>query len=185
MAGAVEQHIRAWLEQFVVGLNLCPFALPVMAADTLRIAVCEAAEPTALRRAFLTELDRLQSHSEQEIATTLLAFPRALTDFDDYLQFLYEAGDLLSGSGLEGLVQLASFHPEYRFEGEDEDAPGNYSNRAPYPIIHLLRENMLTRVLEDYADPAQIPVRNVATLDAIGAARLQRRWRQLFQAPSS
>ena len=89
---------------------------------------------------------------------------------------------LLDAAGLEGLVQLASFHPDYLFAGEPEDAASHYSNRAPYPLIHLLREDMLTRVLADGSDPGEIPTRNIATLEAIGVDELARRWRDMFGA---
>lgn len=178
----VEQRIRRWLDEFVVGLDLCPFARPLLGAQNLRISCCEQEDPASLRQAFLCELDLLQGSPEQEIATTLLAFPRALGDFDEYLEFFYEAQDLVAASGLDGLVQLASFHPHYRFEGEEENAASQYSNRAPYPLIHLLRESMLTRVLADFAHPERIPVRNVETLDGIGAQELARRWQALFDA---
>ena len=180
MTGLAESHIRAWLKEFVIGLNLCPFARPLLGADNLRIAVCEETDPVLVRRAYLLELDLLQNSTEQEIATSLLAFPHALGDFQDYLQFLDQAQDLLVESGLEGLVQLASFHPQYLFEGEQECAASHYSNRAPYPLIHLLREDMLSRVLEDFADPDQIPDRNIQTLDDIGVEELERRWQAIF-----
>lgn len=182
MTGHVEHLIRRWLDEFVVGLNLCPFARPLLGAPNLRIAVCDDTDTAALHRAFLRELDLLQQSTEQEIATTLLVFPCALADFDDYLWLLEDAQELLHRAGLEGQVQLASFHPEYRFAGEPPDAASHYSNRAPYPIIHLLREDMLTRVLDDAADPARIPDRNIETLTAIGVAELQRRWRVLFSS---
>jgi len=175
-----EQHIRAWLAEFVVGLNLCPFARPLLGAKNLRIAICEDTAPAALRRAFLLELDLLQGSTEQEVATTLLAFPHALTDFEEYLAFLDQAQELLQQSGLEGLVQLASFHPRYRFEGESENAASHYSNRSPYPLIHLLREDMLSRALDDFADPDKIPDRNIETLGDIGAQELERRWKAIF-----
>jgi len=181
MPGLAEAHIRAWLKEFVIGLNLCPFARPLLGADNLRIAVCDETAPVLLRRAYLLELDLLQNSSEQEIATTLLAFPQALGDFQDYLQFLALAQDLLIESGLEGLVQLASFHPHYLFEGEQAGAASHYSNRSPYPLIHLLREDMLSRVLEDFADPDQIPDRNIQTLDDIGAEELERLWLSVFE----
>lgn len=180
MSTHVEQHIRRWLHEFVVGLNLCPFARPLLGAPNLRIAVCEETNATALLRAFLSELDLLQSSSEQDVATTLLAFPRALHDFEDYLDLLDDAQDLLARSGLEGVVQLASFHPQYQFAGEVPGAASHYSNRAPYPIIHLLREDMLTSALEELAEPERIPDRNIETLTAMGVGELQRRWKALF-----
>jgi hypothetical protein len=168
------------LDDFVVGLNLCPFARPLLSASNLRIAVCAASDTVQLRRAFLQELDLLQGSTEQDIATTLLAFPHALHDFSDYLWFLNDAQELLLEAGLEGLVQLASFHPQYRFAGEAPDAASHYSNRAPYPLIHLLRENMLSRALAEFANPERIPDRNVETLNAIGVEELARRWHAIF-----
>ncbi len=174
-----EQQTRDWLNQFVVGLNLCPFARPVLDSPALRISVCEATESPALSRAFLFELDLLQSSSESDIATTLLVFTNALSDFDDYLDFLAEAQDLLEQAGLEGVVQLASFHPNYLFDGEPPDAASHFSNRSPWPTIHLLREEMLSRVLGESPDADAIPDRNIAVLSEIGRDELLRRWEAL------
>ncbi len=180
MTGLVERHIRLWLDDFVVGLNLCPFARPLLNASNLRIAVCETSDAAHMRRAFLQELDLLQTSAEQDIATTLLAFPHALQDFSDYLFLLDDAQELLLEAGLEGVVQLASFHPQYRFAGEAPDAASHYSNRAPYPLIHLLREDMLSRALAEFANPERIPNRNIETLNSIGVEELERRWQALF-----
>jgi hypothetical protein len=180
LTGSTEHHIRRWLDDFVVGLNLCPFARPLLDAPNLRIEVCEKSDTAALRSVFLHELDFLQRSTEQEVATTLLAFPCALHDLNDYLQFLDEAQELLVRSGLEGLVQLASFHPHYLFAGEAPNAASHYSNRAPYPLIHLLREEMVSRALEEFTDPERIPENNINTLDGIGVDELERRWQALF-----
>ena len=177
----VEGRIRAWLAEFVVGLNLCPFARPLLGADNLRIAISNETEPGGLRRDLLQELDLLQRSTEAQIATTLLAFTAALGEFDDYLDFLGEAQDLLVEAGLEGVVQLASFHPHYLFAGEAADGASHYSNRSPYPLVHLLREDMLTRILADGADPDEIPARNIATLEGIGVDGLAQRWRDIFR----
>ena len=179
---SAERRTRAWLESFVVGLDLCPFARPLLHADNLRIATSAATGPEDIREVFLRELDLLQRSTEQEIATTLVVYPLALTAFDDYLDFLDEAQALVLAAGLDDMVQLASFHPDYRFAGEDDDGPGNFSNRAPYPIIHLLRENMLTRVLADFPEPEQIPLQNVRRLEALGTESLKRAWQQLFES---
>ncbi len=185
MPGRVEEHVRKWLETFVVGLNLCPFARPFVSAASplskgLRIAVCPDTELEALFHAFLQELDVLQSSPEQEVATTVLVFPNALQSFGEYLDFLADAKDLLLRSGLQGLVQLASFHPEYEFEGEQPGGASHFSNRAPYPIIHLLREDMVARVLRDFPNPENIPAENIETLEKIGATELRARWESLF-----
>ena len=103
----------------------------------------------------------------------------ALPAFEEYLDFLADAQDLLVCAGLDGQVQLASFHPQYLFAGEDPEAASHYSNRAPYPVIHLLRENMLTRVLAEYPNPDRIPENNIRTLAEIGSEELTRRWQRL------
>ena len=177
---AAAAAIQCWLEEFVVGLNLCPFARPLLGEDSLRIALCESEAPADLRPAFLQELDLLQRTSEEEVATILLAFPAALQDFEQYLAFLDQCQELVHCAGLEGLVQLASFHPHYLFADEAAEAASHYSNRSPYPMIHLLREDMLSRVLGDDADAELIPARNIETLQGIGVAELALRWQALF-----
>ncbi|KZX55968.1 hypothetical protein A3709_06125 [Halioglobus sp. HI00S01] len=176
---AVERQTRAWLTEFVVGLNLCPFARPVLDSPALRVAVCDKTEGPDLLRAFLLELDLLQSTPEEDVATTLLVFANALQSFDDYLDLLADAQDLLHESGLEGVIQLASFHPDYLFDGEDPAATSHFSNRAPWPTIHFLREDMLSRVLGDYPDPEAIPQRNMQTLASIGLLALKSKTREL------
>jgi uncharacterized protein len=175
----VEARTRRWLAEFVVGLNLCPFARPLLDSEQLRVTVCEAADVASMQNSFLSELDLIQSSPESEIATSLLVFSCALSDFDDYLDFLGLAQELLAESGLEGLVQLASFHPKYCFAGEADNAPSHFSNRSPYPTIHLIREDMLERVLVDFPDPEGIPDRNIATLEGLGVEELERRWQAL------
>jgi hypothetical protein len=178
--GAAAEHTRRWLDEFVVGLNLCPFARPLLDDPALRITVCDDARPEALHHAFLRELDLLQSSPEDAIATSLLVFTAALADFEDYLAFLDEAQALLDTAGLSGLVQLASFHPDYLFGGERPDSASHFSNRAPWPTIHFIREDMLSRVLGDFPDPDKIPARNVATLEELGVKELEKRWEVLF-----
>ncbi|QIB67613.1 DUF1415 domain-containing protein [Kineobactrum salinum] len=174
-----ERQLRAWLETCVVGLNLCPFARPLLQGAGLRIAVCDADDSEAglrvMQQQLLQELDLLQATVEQDTATTLLAFSAGLGNFDDYLDFLDQANELLVAAGLEGVIQLASFHPDYLFAGEPPDAASHYSNRSPLPVIHLLREAMLERVLADYPNPETIPENNIARLNSIGRAELARR----------
>jgi len=176
----VEQHIRTWLETFVVGLNLCPFAKPVLFSTALRITVSKATEFDAMIKVFLAELDLIQQSSEQEIATTLLVFPDALASFDDYLDFVESAEELLTDVGLDGVIQLASFHPLYQFAGEPSKAASHFTNRSPYPVIHFLREAMMTRVLTEFSNPEQIPERNIQTLEKIGRAEIEQRWHTII-----
>lgn len=134
-----------------------------------------------MQEQLLRELDLLQGTSAEEIATTLLAFTGGLARFDDYLDFLERANDLLEAAGLEGVIQLASFHPDYQFAGEPLDAASHYSNRSPLPVIHLLREDMLERALANWPEPEKIPQANIARLNALGRAELAARLARLQQ----
>ena len=167
-------HVRAWIELFVVDLNLCPFARPVVSTDALRIVACESASPEVTATLLITELDLLSQSSESDIATSVLVFTEGLENFDDYLGFLDDTQTVLEQMGLEGEVQLASFHPDYRFEGEPIDAVSHFTNRAPYPLIHMLRETMVTTALEDYPNPERIPERNIQTLERLGLEGIER-----------
>ncbi|EAS48180.1 hypothetical protein GB2207_10226 [marine gamma proteobacterium HTCC2207] len=175
----VEQHIRTWLQSFIVELNLCPFARPLIADPALRIHVCEANNLEQLHHAFLSELDLVQQSSEGEIATSLLVMPNILQRFEDYLEFLGDAEAMLEELGLDHMIQLASFHPQYLFDGEDKDSASHFSNRSPYPLIHFLREEMVTAALDNVDMPQQIPERNIALLEGMGRETVAARWAAL------
>jgi hypothetical protein len=113
------------------------------------------------------------------VATTLLAIPYALRNFEEYLGFIEEAESLLEAVGLSGVIQLASFHPAYQFEGEPAESAGHYTNRAPFPLIHFLREEMMTRALDQFPDPEQIPQRNIQRLEAMGVATIEQMLKSL------
>ena len=169
----VERKTLDWVETFVVGLNLCPFARPLLASNALRVTVCEASGDEGIAGVLLDEIALIQKASEAEIATTLVVFPNALLRFDAYLAFLDGAQQLLEEMDLLGVLQLASFHPDYQFAGKPEDAASHFSNRSPFPMIHLLREDMVSRALDTYSNPEQIPERNIQTLEDLGLDRLQ------------
>ena len=163
----------------MLDLELCPFAAPVLRDSSLRIAV-SAADTTAGQLAdYLAELDRLQAAEESAIATTLLVFEHGPPDFVDFLGLVEAAEDLLEEAGLAGTIQLAHFHPAYRFAGEPVDSLSHFTNRSPLPVIHLLREAMLTRVLSSYPDPESIPRRNIERLEALGREAVIARWQSL------
>ena len=169
----VERKTLGWVKDFVVGLNLCPFARPLLASKALRLTVCEANDDEGVATALLDEVELIQKASESEVATTLVVFPNALQGFDDYLTFLDGAQQLIEEMDLLGVLQLASFHPDYQFAGELIEAASHFTNRAPFPMIHLLREDMVTRALETYPNPEQIPERNIQKLEDLGRERLQ------------
>ena len=175
----VDRRVRAWLEQFVVGLNVCPFARPMVSSEALRIVVCDATQYQDVAPTFMNELDLIQRSSESMVATTLLAIPFALCDFEEYLDFIDDAESLLEKVGLNGVIQLASFHPDYQFEGEPMESAGHYTNRAPFPLIHFLREEMVTRALDQFPNPEQIPQHNIQTLAAMGIAQIEQMLKDL------
>lgn len=159
--------VRRWLSSVVVGLQLCPFAKPVISANKARLVVCEAHQEDELTRAFLHELEHLLQTPPETLSTTLLIVPFLLEDFDTYLDTLAFAEDILEDVGLSGIFQIASFHPKYRFEGSHEDDLANWTNRSPYPIFHLLREAEITALVEAGVDTEAIPERNVRLLRSL------------------
>ena len=164
--------VRRWVESVVVGFNLCPFAKRELVKDRVRFAMTAAENEQGLLTALHDELRFLQSHAEVE--TAVLIHPGVLQCFDDYNQFLNEADALIAGMQLEGVIQVASFHPDYQFGGTSVDDAENYTNRSPYPLLHLLREESLERVIDETLDVDQIPVRNIERMRQIGQPELER-----------
>ncbi|MBY4895695.1 DUF1415 domain-containing protein [Cupriavidus sp. AU9028] len=165
---AIVAATRHWLARAVIGLNLCPFAKAVHVKEQVRYAVSDAHDVEALLRDVEDELTALAAADPAAIDTTLLIVPRMLGDFDEYNDFLYLAEQVLRGLRLEGVLQIASFHPHYRFEGSGADDIENYSNRSPYPILHLLREDSIARAVEAFPDAEDIYGRNERTLRELG-----------------
>jgi hypothetical protein len=179
---------RAWVERAVIGLNLCPFAKAVQAKGLVRY-VCSDARDTATLRAHLrAELLRLATTQITEVETTLLVHPWVLGDFLDYNDFLDEADRLLRQLKLVGELQIASFHPGYRFAGTEANDIGNATNRSPHPTLHLLREASIDRAVAAFPDAGAIVEANQRTLQALGAkgwADLQARCRHEARGCSS
>lgn len=169
---AVIDVTRRWIADMVIGLNLCPFARRVFEADAIRYAVTNADHEEALRNELAAELQRLVHAPIAQIETTLLIHPRAFLDFLDYNDFLDVAERLLRDLGLEGTVQIASFHPQYQFAGTTADAVQNYTNRSPFPMLHLLREASFGDLAGAEEELLEIPKRNIETLRRMGLARI-------------
>ena len=167
---------QQWVETMVVGLNLCPFAAPVVREGSLRYAVTDAQESESLVAAFMVEVELLMAANEKEISTTLFVVPTGLEDFYDYLDHLRLFEELLEQAGLEGVLQLASFHPGYLFQGVAEDDLSHWSNRSPWPAFHIIREAEMERALTHYANPEQIPERNIKLLRELGREGLIERF---------
>lgn len=166
----VVQHMQSWLERAVIGLNLCPFAKAVHTKGLIHYAVSRATEPEALCEALILELNELLARDPSARETTILIAPAALADFLDFNDFLAQADHVLNELDLEGVVQIASFHPHYQFGGTAADDITNYTNRAPYPTLHLLREESVDRAVSAFPEAETIFERNIQTLQALGHA---------------
>lgn len=167
---------RAWLERAVIGLNLCPFAKAAHVKKQIRYAVSAAQAPEALLADLVAELRILQAADPSDIDTTLLMHPRVLDDFLDYNDFLELADAAVAAEGLEGEIQIASFHPRYQFSGTQPEDMENCSNRSPYPTLHLLREASIARAVAVFPEASRIFERNIDTLRRLGHDGWRRLW---------
>ena len=160
---------RAWVNRAVIGLNLCPFAKAVEVKRQIRYVVTEAASPGALRERLREEIHLLLNANPAEIETTLLIHPETLTDFGDYNEFLAVAEAAIAELGGEGVLQVASFHPQYQFAGTAAEEVTNATNRSPYPTLHLLREASVSRAVATFPNTETIFETNLRTMKALGA----------------
>lgn len=171
---------RAWVERAVIGLNLCPFARAVQSKGLVRYAVSDARDADGVLAALRVEMAALAVADPAELDTTILILTGAFADFADYNDFLDPAEAALADAGLDGVLQIASFHPHYRFAGTAEGDLANATNRSPWPLLHLLREASVDRAVAAFPGAEAIYERNIATLQALGAdgwATLQARCR--------
>jgi hypothetical protein len=160
----------AWVEKAVIGLNLCPFARSVHAGQRIRYVVTGVDSTDALIEVLVQELELLAQADPAEVETTLLIHPRVLGDFLDYNDFLDVADAAVEQLGLTGEVQVASFHPRYQFAGTEPDDIDNFTNRSPYPTLHLLRESSVERAVAAYPETEKIFENNIETLRRLGRA---------------
>jgi hypothetical protein len=169
----VVQDMQRWLERAVIGLNLCPFAKAVHVKQQVRYVVCTSDDPEVLLQDLRRELLHLAAADPEQLDTTLLIAPRCLPDFLDFNDFLNQADAVLLDLGLEGDYQIADFHPRYQFADTEVDDMGNFSNRAPYPTLHLLREDSIDRAVEAFPEADAIFEQNIARLEQLGPAGWQ------------
>jgi len=168
---AVIAQTTQWINSVVIGCNFCPFAAKAVLRKSIRYVVLQE---TTLESALETLVDELNFLDRTEdIETSLLIFPKHFADFEDYLDLVELAENLSIEQGYEGVYQIASFHPDYCFEGAEADDPANYTNRSPYPMLHLLREDSISRALDHYIDPEGIPERNIAFAQEKGLRYMQ------------
>ena len=167
------KSVRAWLSDFVIALNLCPFANKELLADKIRfrVSVALAEEHARLLDDLVFELNYLHEHIDTE--TTLLILPYTLDDFYDFNDFLVLANERLLALGFEGTFQLASFHPQYQFSGTQLNSVENYTNRSPYPILHIIRECSLEQAISLHPNAERIPTRNIALMNEMGESKVK------------
>jgi len=166
----VLKQTRHWLEAAVIGLNLCPFAKAVYVKNQVRLVVSKARHADDLLEELDRELDLLVATPASKIDTTLLIHPTLFEDFLDFNDFLEAAEGVVDEHGLEGVIQLASFHPQFQFDGTEVDDISNYTNRAPFAILHLLREDSVERAVAAFPQADAIFEANIATLEKLGPA---------------
>jgi hypothetical protein len=167
---------RTWLEKAVIGLNLCPFARTVHLHDRIRYCVSPAQSPSSLVHELMGELRALEAADPGVCETTLLIHPHVLENFLDYNGFLAQADEAVAELGLEGVIQVASFHPQYQFADAGSDDIENYTNRSPFPMLHLLREASVERAVTTYPDTTTIYKKNIDTLRHLGHDGWRRLW---------
>ena len=172
---------RAWVEHAVIGLNLCPFAKAPQVKGLVRYVQSEASDPAGLLTDLMNELQRLAKAPSERLETTLLVHPQVFTDFADFNDFLGVAEDTVADLGLEGVIQVASFHPDYRFEGTAPDDITNATNRSPHPTLHLIREDSIDRAVAAFPEAETIYEANMATMERLGPqgwATLAQNWKK-------
>ena len=168
--------MREWIEKAVIGLNLCPFAKAVYVKNQVRYVVSHAPHLDGLLEDLDRELDFLATADPEAVDTTLLIHPTLLADFLDFNDFMQLAEAAVDENGLDGVIQIASFHPAFQFEGTEPDDIGNYTNRAPFPTLHLLREASIERAVAAFPEAETIYQRNIETLRKLGHAGWQALW---------
>ena len=167
-SATVTDHTRQWLEKAVIGLNLCPFAKAPHVKNLVRISISQARHLDGFLEDLDRELQLLGDTPADELETTLLVHPTLFPDFDTFNQMLDIADAAVVDNGLEGIVQIAPFHPDFQFEGTDSDDIGNYTNRSPYPTLHLIREDSIAKAAQAFPDASAIFERNIALLEKMG-----------------
>jgi hypothetical protein len=175
-SAAVIAETQHWLEKAVIGLNLCPFAKSVFVKKQIRYALSAASTADELLAELECELQRLAETDPAELDTTLLIHPLVMTDFLDYHFFLAEVDALLRNLEFDGIFQIASLHPQYEFAGSEPDDIANFTNRSPYPTLHLLRESSIDRAVAAFPDAADIFERNIETMERIGHEGWKKLW---------
>jgi len=179
-------HTRAWVDRAVIGLNLCPFAKAVQVKGQVRYVFSDATDEQSLLDTLCSEMHYLAERDPEKTDTTLIVHPHVLTDFEDFNDFLDAADAAVEQLGYAGILQVATFHPQYQFADTDLDDPTNATNRSPYPTLHLLREESVDRAAAAFPDAEsifEVNMQTMADLGAEGVARLQARCEEDARTP--
>ncbi len=178
---AITQQVDQWLNDVVIGLNLCPFAAKPQRNKQIKIFVSEASQEEALLEDILLQLIELINSEPEKLETTLVVVPNMLDDFWDYNLFIDWVEGLIKQQNWEGIFQVATFHPDYCFGGAEPEDDENLTNRSPYPIFHLIREESMEKVLKHYPDPESIPDTNIARVSALSEEERKTLFPYLFR----
>lgn len=171
----VIRQTKAWVREFVIGYNLCPFAANPFRLNRIRYWVVEKMDPSAHIRLLLEEIRIL---FEEEVETTLLIYPEEWEHYEDYLLFADTMNQFLDETGWRGDIQLATFHPQYEFAGEEPGGPSHYTNRSPYPMLHLIREDIMEQAIRTFPDTEGIPDWNKKQMEQMGVDELEKMWNE-------
>lgn len=171
MATLIEQT-KKWIEQIVIDLNLCPFAKTVFDKDVIHYKIVESNSSDDHLIGLFDELKLLKKVGPKTMATSMVLFPSGVNDFESFLDLFAKAEFILEESKMDQTFQLAGFHPNYQFEGTQPEDIGNATNQSPYPMIHILRVNQVTKAINSYDDIESIPTNNIKTLEALGKEKL-------------
>ncbi|ARV72498.1 DUF1415 domain-containing protein [Vibrio campbellii] len=178
---AITEQVDQWLNEVVIGLNLCPFAAKPQRNKQIKIFVSEASQEEALLEDILLQLIELSNTEPEKLETTLVVVPNMLQDFWDYNFFIDWVEGLIKQQGWEGIFQVATFHPDYCFGGAEPEDDENLTNRSPYPVFHLIREESMEKVLKHYPDPESIPDTNIARVSALSEEERKKLFPYLFR----
>ena len=178
---AITEQVNQWLNDVVIGLNLCPFAAKPQRNKQIKIFVSEASQEEALLEDILLQLIELSNTEPEKLETTLVVVPNMLQDFWDYNFFIDWVEGLIKQQGWEGIFQVATFHPDYCFGGAEPEDDENLTNRSPYPVFHLIREESMEKVLKHYPDPESIPDTNIARVSALSEEERKKLFPYLFR----
>ncbi|TDE24155.1 DUF1415 family protein [Vibrio owensii] len=178
---AITEQVDQWLNDVVIGLNLCPFAAKPQRNKQIKIFVSEASQEEPLLEDILLQLIELSNTEPEKLETTLVVVPNMLQDFWDYNFFIDWVEGLIKQQDWEGIFQVATFHPDYCFGGAEPEDDENLTNRSPYPVFHLIREESMEKVLKHYPDPESIPDTNIARVSALSEEERQKLFPYLFR----